>query len=286
MGAQMLIIGSRYAVLVSDSFDLDHIKATFDPSNRIAFSGEESVQIERIWAETVKANPSVYNGFLPRLLSFQISGNCLLLELGLTDFKEYIATERLLLENSNVLDASQFASPLAVSAVTKTRDCHVLVEIRSSKVVFSTKGKMHVKPSGHVVATTTSLVKQSATRVPYPFLDAVATEALEELSLSRDEILGITCTGLIRSLPNQKPELMFVMETSIDSKEIIGRPKAHGWESERLLAIPYEPDRIWQLLADELPNFTSPGHAALLLAGRRDFGEDWSVSLLAELNSK
>jgi hypothetical protein len=203
----------------------------------------------------------------------------------LTNFKEYLGTNELLSDGHDVGE-NHLANPLCVSVVTRTSDNRFIVEIRSKKVSSGSVGKLHVKPSGHLVSTTSSLLQKSRGVIPYPMEEAVRQESNEELALIENEISELVCTGLIISLQNRKSELTFIMRTPVSSSEIMSRPKDHGWESDTLLAMPYEPDYIKRLLVDEIQNFTPPGHAALLLAACKDFGDDWKNSLFTSLFSK
>ena len=261
----MIRIGSLYEVLISGAFE--KIVATFDPSQKISLSLAEYIRIEKNWYKMKKSSPSMYNGSLPRLLSFHVSGNCLFLNLGLTSFKEYLGTNELLSEQHNIGE-SHLANPLCV------------------RVLSGSIAKLHVKPSGHLVTTTRSLLQKPRKLIHYPMDEAVRQEAHEELALIENETSDFVCTGLVVSLQNRKPELTFMMQTPVSSNEIISRPKDHGWESDALLAIPYEPDSIMQLLVDKIYEFTAPGHAAIFLAACKDFGNSWKNSFLTSLSKK
>lgn len=271
-----------YELLVDGAFELKSVHAVFDPLRRVKFSANEAAEIERSWSELLSRGEILYDGPLMRVDSFSSSCGELFLMLSLTSFKEYMGTNERLSEASSSTKTSERADPLAVSVVMKSSDSQVLLETRSKRVVMKTKGKLHVKPSGHLTATNARLAK-SKVPVPYPLEDALVQEAYEELGVARDEITRIRCTGLVRTLRNLKPELTFVMETAIDSVEVLSRPKAHGWESDSLFAVSFGPEPIHQLLTKMADKFVPAGHGALLLAGGLYFGSRWRESVLKEL---
>ena len=73
------------------------------------------------------------------------------------------------------------------------------------------------------------------------------------------------------------------MKTRLGSREILSRLKKHAWETASFQIIPFEPGVIKQLLIGEYNNFIPPGHVALLLAGKNDFGDEWKNLVLEEL---
>ena len=159
------------------------------------------------------------------------------------------------------------ANPLALSAVTVTNDGIIILQSRSQNVA-EYSNRWHVTPSGHA-------------HPPQTLASALKTELWEELAVKPDEIKGeIIVTGLIVNRENGKPELTLLMRLNIPAADALKRSAQDRWEYERLQTVTWESYTIKDWLQHNSNSCVPPGHAALVLAGRVDFGDDWKDKVL------
>ena len=84
----MLTLEQLYQVLVLGKFHSQAIDVSFDPSCRLLYSAEEREEIENTWLEATASGSVLYDGLLPRFLTYKERDGLLFLELGLTSYKE------------------------------------------------------------------------------------------------------------------------------------------------------------------------------------------------------
>ena len=106
-------------------------------------------------------------------------------------------------------------------------------------------------------------------------------ELCEELAVESSEVDGeVAVSGLIVGKWNYKPELTFLLRLRATSEDILARSAPDNWEYERLVPVAWEAATVRQWLLRGEAEWVPPGHAALLLAGRVDFGEEWMAGVL------
>jgi hypothetical protein len=70
------------------------------------------------------------------------------------------------------------------------------------------------------------------------------------------------------------------------AKEILSRSPVDSWEYVRLEPLPWRGTTIQEVLLDRQElTWVPPGHAALLLGGKLEFGETWGKKMLSLLTS-
>ena len=139
---------------------------------------------------------------------WQIEQDHLILNLGHTNYKE------LLYSNHQTLNGKEdfISGALGINVVLVSADAQVIL-IKRSSVVGEFPGKLdvlggHIHPVEHVVSGT-----------PDPFC-AIQSEIAEEINPDFSGY-SITCTGLIETVVNKKPELIFLATSSLSSQEIL-----------------------------------------------------------------
>jgi hypothetical protein len=80
-----------------------------------------------------------------------------------------------------------------------------------------------------------------------------------------------------------KPEVTFVLESTVSFVEMLGRPRSEAWEFDSIRALRWDPVEAAAWLQFYLRSAEPPGHAAVLLAGRAAFGTEWWEATLREL---
>jgi hypothetical protein len=158
---------------------------------------------------------------------------------------------------------------LGLSAVLVTSDARVPFGARSKRIIDAADSH-HILASGHA-------------HPPQSMREAVLEEARGEAGLEPAEIRELVCTGYLRALRNGKPELAFALRAERTLGELLAREREESWEFDSVAAIDWNGDAVLDWLDAMRVRCAAPGHAAVLLAARRDFGEPWFERAIARL---
>lgn len=227
--------------------------------------------VARVWAEQCKAaqrnGQMLFNGPLARLLRFSVAGGTLLLEVGPTDYANFMATNLLYLHETARFGPHLRSDPVGTSALPVTSDGWLLCGRRSGRVAFHA-GFVHVFGGG----------LEAGDRREDGSIDAfesVFRELWEELHVNIADIVQPVCLGLIRDPAILQPELTFEVPLRLERSELAGRldPHASDQEHTELVWCRDHPEAILKFLAETRP-ITPVAVGAFCLHGRRRFGED------------
>lgn len=257
-----------YSVHWQGQLALTMVKTHYDAEAHLHLSSEEEADVERVWQELERGQKRVVDLPLYRLLAARERTGELWLNFGLTGYREYQGTN--VRQPPWVLanPGEKLANPLALSAVAVTTDSKIILQLRSNSV-GEYSGRWHVTPSGHI-------------HPPQSLSEALQSELREELGIDAGEIDGgIVVTGLIVNNEISKPELTFLMRLKLSSQDVLSRSAPDKWEYTQLKPVAWEKTVVKKWLQDSEQAWVPPGHAALLLGGRADFGDDWMAQALA-----
>ncbi|MEP0841874.1 MAG: hypothetical protein HRF43_04100 [Phycisphaerae bacterium] len=210
----------------------------------------------------------LFNGQLARYLGHRVDGRTLSLEVGPTDYANFLATNLLNARRGRELGWDLFSNPVGTSCTPITADGWLLFGRRGPAVAFHA-GCCHTIGGGLEAAE-----KDADGRI-----DAFASilrELREELGVASSEVAGMECLGLIRDPAILQPELIFDLDLKLTRAEVLERfePAAEGQEHTDLPACRNEPEAVLPFLRANRP-ITAVATAALCLHGRRKFGEAW-----------
>jgi isopentenyldiphosphate isomerase len=227
--------------------------------------------MEDYWERLVQAKKRVEDLPLYRLLNMEINKDCLILETGLTGYKEYQATNAGKPDWATANPLEKMANPLAISTVAISADNITLLQSRASNV-GEYGCKWHVTPSGHI-------------HPPQSVLQAMLQELYEELGVTESEIAGeALATGLIINKEMFKPEIIALVHLNLNADYILKRQAPDRWEYKDLQPVKWERDIIARILSQNQNQWVPPGHAALLLGGRIEFGDEWMQKVRESIN--
>ena len=258
-----------YEIVWQGCLPMSRVEWHFDPHARLQISEFERREVERFW-EGLKQNQSRLEDLpLYRLLGFGDKNGVLQFELGLTGYKEYQGTNvwrpQWALENPK----EKMANPLPISVVAVSSDEKVVMQVRSS-TTGQDEGKWHVTPCGN-------------THPPHSLEDAVLTELVEELAVNSEEVVGsIMVTGVLVDKTLGKPELALLLHMKPSWEDILSRSAIDSWEYERLEPLGWDSDVVEDWLLKNERSCVPPGHAALMLGGRAQFGDAWMKKLCGD----
>lgn len=149
---------------------------------------------------------------------------------------------------------------LAVVAVTQSPDGY-LVERRSAKVA-ALPGRLHPLPSGSV-------------EPPSHPADTLYLEAIEELGLRREELFDVRCLGLVYGEQSGVYQLVCRASTPVSREQLESRACSGAWEKDEILYAPLESEAFQTWIGERRGQLTVGGRVALLMEGRRRWGEEW-----------
>ncbi len=238
-------------------------------------------ELDRLVAETWNAfvaqcrrnRQHLFNGPMARLLSYVRRDSRWHLEVGPTDYANYIGTNYLNYEKGDVIGWDLFANPLGVSTLLVTSD-HWLVLGRRGQHLAVCPGMLHLFGG----------TMDPSDRLPDGRMDAFGCarrELGEELGIRSTEIVSLKCTGLVREATSRQPELIFECECTCSLSDLLERLRpGHPEEEHAALecCIPEEHE-ICAFIAGT-GQVAPVAAAALGVYGRRHFGEDWHKSYL------
>ena len=99
-----------------------------------------------------------------------------------------------------------------------------------------------------------------------------------------EEIVGpIIVTGVMVDKNNTKPELMLLLHIKPTWGDILSRPAIDSWEYERLEPLAWDSEVVGDWLLKNELSCVPPGHAALMLGGRVQFGDVWMKTIVGAL---
>jgi hypothetical protein len=270
-----LIIGNRYQVFVSGNFTLDKLKVRYDEQDTPRLSETQEEEVERVVSKYIATGKRIdqdTQGHRPplyRLRGYSIDGEYFVLRLGRTEFGEYLATNVEHPEWRETYGDIVMSDALALSAATVTGD-NLLLWGKRSGIPADTSAPYHILPSGHAHPP-----------------DSIGTWVYQELEaetgIKVSEVRKLICTGLMLSLWNTKPELSFFIRASVEFSELQNRDRQEGWEFVEVYGLPFVSSSISKWLVEYRDRVVPPGHAAVLLAARLEFGDKWYNEIVARL---
>lgn len=226
--------------------------------------------IDRTWneklAEAQQKGVLLYNGELSRLIRCGDVGGRLTVETGPGYYRDFVGTN---LHNARaVLEFGEdyLANPCGVSSNVLTADGCIVVGRRNHRVAYH-PGFQH--PFGGAVEADD---REGGCNI----FHAARRELIEELRITPAEIREIVCIGLVRDRFILQPEFIFDAALTLTLADLLARfaPGAPGQEHDGLESCYDIPEEVQPFIERSRP-IAPIGEAALLLHGRRVWGEEW-----------
>lgn len=217
--------------------------------------------IDSFWQEQIIATSKdrfIFNGDLCRLNSWRVQGNRLILDLGLTNYKELLHSNHFADEIETKLGREFLASALGISVVLVSTDEQIILIKRSDKVgEFPNRIDViggHIHPCEHAVAG-----------IPDPF-SAIIDEIREELNLKIKTGEQLTCIGLIETTATKKPELIFKVKSQCPKARILETASGHQCpEIAELFTVANEASALRTLLTRRRDEMSPSAYGGLSL---------------------
>ena len=220
-------------------------------------------KIEKEWNKRKIKNKKIFSNPIYRLSGYSVKNDNLLLELGLTNYKELVGTNYISAYDRNFFNFIKkvgfkeknpykyFSMALSVGTAIETKDGYILITRRSEKVES-------YKNTFHTIAGQTDPRKFQ--KKPINFKISMADEIRAEAGLRENEY-KIYFTALVMDHQNFKPELIFVAKSRVNLVDILLRKKTEEFEFKNIFGIRKEGLRNF-LKSFPQKEFCPPGLAA------------------------
>ncbi|XP_031565988.1 uridine diphosphate glucose pyrophosphatase NUDT22-like [Actinia tenebrosa] len=239
-----------------------NLSSDFD---RKPLEDELESQIEKLWEKRVKDLPLLYNASKFRLQSVELTKNRLILNVGMTCYRDFICTnmrndimrERI---RQHSLDKygdphSCFADPVGVDGLVISSDDKVIL-LRRSQQVYEAPGMFHI-PGGHPEPSEVKgnnegklkLEDMDPKDVVHEMFYSIVKEVRDEVNVPIGSLSWPVLIGIQRNQESSgRPEACFLIRCSLSSEEIKkcyakGGPEAY--ESTEILTIGMSEFREW-----------------------------------------
>ena len=223
---------------------------------------ENEAQIETIWRERVKSNPSLFDGTKFRFAGVR-QGTPLIIDLGITSYKYFLGTN--CAANWNDLHPMHLASPLGNAAIVETRDKKVVL-LRRSQNVGECPDTI-VCPGGHPEPEMVGINRMKEwgemstssdwnQQICHELFDAMVREVVEETGIPRSKLGTVKCIGFTERIVNKRPDIIFhipCLITASEVHELYANGPEHKYESTDLITMDRD-DFIKKVLDDNSIN--------------------------------
>ena len=222
-------------------------------------------RVDRVWAEELARNPKATPGELLVAAGLEQADGKLLLRCGLSDYRRFMGTT-----SPEGVPEEYRHRAIGMLAVTTTADGYVMLGVRSPAIDWPLL--RHVVPAGRL---------QPSELDPYT---GVRAEFREELGLTPNDVVGLTCIGVVadQTLGRLNFEFVFRARTSLTAREVLERANVAKSVSEhcQLEPFPWQVDLIRNLLLVDPDGYVPTGWAGLAIALQDEFGNesfpDWT----------
>ena len=237
----------------------DQVHITWVPSSWLCMPEIQRL-IDQAWAEA-SARPGVllFDGPMCRMESWRAGSERLELVLSRTSYKPFLGTNLHHPELAEQYGAQALANPAGVSPALLSRDGYLMLGRRNDAVAYY-PGRIH---------------PFSGSLEPYEPLDIFAEvrrELAEELNMGGGDLSDLRCAGIVEDHRLRQPELIFLAEATKTRAQI--ETQLDAAEHRETWSVRATPEAIERVLCEERA-LTPVATAALLLWGRRQWGEAW-----------
>lgn len=274
---QKMIINDCQILLCSEIAE-NKIRITYTPVSR-EYSKEEREEIESEWNDAIakyKERPgAIFNGNLFSLISWSLECGELHINLGNTNYKEYVGTRNN--KRKSIPGKSSPSNPLAICASLITTDGYMVIEKRNGGDVYN--------DYFHVIGGFMDRdmdIGENNTITPFY---SIAREIKEELGILISPNAGKTI-GLVYDRRTPHPELCFTFYIDKSLDETIKQIKFHNnSEVGYVFGLKNTPAAISDFLEKNKNNTSVTGFGCLLLHGRIYFGDAWYCNTVNSLQN-
>lgn len=239
---------TAFRLLIGPDVDIESkaVRIYFDPRKfaRVPHAMTDEAAIEAAWQEAKVKNPRIFNSSKFRLGGPIVVGESeVTIPLGLTDYRDYIATNRHVAVSTlaadgmrdHNFDGAHLSNALGCETILITGDKKLMLLRRSSLV--ATHAGQYNGPSGHAEPDRCDLADlESVTNEV--LCESIAAEIVEECGVPRSALCRPKLIGCMLECSSLKPDLLFETTTDLTSAHIakfVYDEAIERWESDRLI---------------------------------------------------
>lgn len=253
-----------FSIAIAGPFRADHVLSEITGERRPAIP-EVDAAIARAWDERLaiaaERGQQLWAGPMCRLVRWTVANGQLQLTFGQTDYREFVGTNIAYPELADRFGVEALSNGCGVCGLVRTADGMLVLQHRSERV-FEFPGL--VAPCGGAIEPVQTPAGLTADPVA-----AIRREIEEELGIASEALGDIICLGLGHTTATLKPELAFLVETTLTWSQL--QERKHE-EHEALIALDDTPAEVARTLRDEWARYAPPGLLALTLREVARFG--------------
>lgn len=268
-------------------FRASEVDVTLVPTPRPSTPALDALIAEEWERRTARArvsDPILFNGALLRYVDHAVTPEApgrparFGLTVGPTCYRDFVGTNLYNHHRLAEFGWHRFANPIGTTATLLTADGLICYGRRSDRVAYHAR---HVHTFGGGLEA--SDVGPDG-RVD-PFL-SLSRELSEELDLRAEDLGELVCVGLIRDREIHQPELLLEATVRLTAEQIRDRwRRAEAREEhDEIVALADRPDAVVPFIRGCAP-IAPVAVGALMLHGRRRWGEGWFARSAEELRS-
>ncbi|KAL4238646.1 UDP-sugar diphosphatase [Mactra antiquata] len=262
----------------------DSVKVKLSKEYNRKLSPTLEEEIESIWKRRLAELPSLFNGTKFRLHSVEEDQSLIILNLGVTCYKDFqgtnLSSDVLVLQSQGLCDhddsQAYMCDALGVGALVMTSDDHIVLIFRSKNCGEDTE--MWDRPGGHAEPTNIvgripvediDLSSMSEDAVIKEIYQSIIEEVVSEVNLPQDSLQSPVIIGIHRSnLNGGKPNVEFLVRCSLSSSHVESLYKqgiqAEAYESENIMLLPVDTALMLETTQPELWSKMAAGAKGML----------------------
>jgi hypothetical protein len=250
----------KYDLCWTGTIDPEKIQFNYNSDRHLAISSNQVAEKNKIIENISKSGKKVEIKPLYKFFSLIEKEDSIILNLGYTDFGEYLLTDVTHPEWCDKYGPSIMSNPLSISAITVTSDNFILLGRRSDSVIDQ-PGMIQTLPGGFI-------------HPPESITDATIHELFEELAVDSNEIIKIIVIGLARMRKSGKPELLLKINLNLSLSEISSRCGIDDWEFIKLDALKNDEHSVRDFFTQHMNSLAPASHATLISFFKQNYGKD------------
>ena len=257
----------RFESIITARYNASQLMVRFDDRGQ-TLPPEVVKLIDAEWqhqtALAEKEGRTLFDGVMLRLDSFHRldssrKGSGLQVSLSRSRYKYFVGTNLTSRKQKELISPDHYANPLGLSALIVCADSKLLLGLRG-KGTFLYSGYWHT--FGGMADMQDVGVDGNVS-----LFNVIARELNEELGVADEEIEKIRCIGMVRDLAILQPEIIFEVQVSLTSNEIVQRMGSRfsqpNDEHDGIIAIEKKADAVNHFVASHPSQITAVALATL-----------------------
>lgn len=233
-----------FEILIEGTFKPDQIITSYNPVG-VDYPTYMRQSIEAEWERLISRNPNAFPGPMIRLDTIGVSDGHLVLGVGETNYKDYLGTLALILNDKSRKGLEYFAHPLAATMVVHSK---TMFDGRGG-ILFSQRSQSLAQHPGELEFPSGNVEKGDIDQRGYinPVITALR-ETEEEQGIRKDDLENIRVLGVEYEIYNDAAPVVVVAADLKDDVKIDEVVKEESDQEGRQIWLPDNPEALTKLL--------------------------------------